>query len=199
VTASELHARVSERETAEVMGLRLVPFTLGHARLLDHLGCDQLKDAGDVALTAIVCSRPQHKVMGFLRSWLMPLRLRVWKKYLGAWDAQLAADTLDTYLKRHTELPVVTRPERPDGSRCPVPHHQILRVILLRRLGYGPHQIDDTLYLQASWDVETLSVLEGRASMLDMCKDTFDHLDDGIDWDAVDKAAAAIHSRALTA
>jgi len=190
VTASEIHARVSERETAECMGLRLVPLTLGHARLLDHLGCAGLASASEVALAVLVCSRPQERVLAFLGSPLLPIWLWVWSLALRAWDAEDARSKLDAYLRRHTELPHIIRPESKGGGfRCPIPHHQMIRCVLLSRLNYGPEQIYGTLYLQALWDVSSLDVREGRIAMLDMTDDDMDAMDAGIDWEALEKRA----------
>jgi len=190
VTAAELHSRVSERETAEVMGLRLVPFTIGHARLLDFLGCSTLKDAGDVALAVLVCSRPPERVLPFLRSRWMPLRLWVWRRYLRLWDADATAHQLADYWRRHTELPFMTFPESDgNGERNPIPEHQGLRVKLISRLGYRPEDIDGTPYLQALWDVATLAAQERRANVFDMSNADVKAIDESVDWDSVMETA----------
>jgi len=190
VTASELHSRVSERETAVVMGLRLVPFTIGHARLLEFLGCSTLRDAGDVALAVLVCSRPPERVLGFLRSRWMPLRLWVWRRYLKLWDVAATARQVVDYWRRHTELPAMTFPGSKDtGQRNPIPEHQGLRVTLMSRLGYRPEDIDGTPYLQALWDVATLAAQEGRANVLDMTNADLEAIDSNTDWDSVMETA----------
>lgn len=190
MTASELHSRVSERETAIVMGLRLVPFTIGHARLLEFLGCSTLRDAGDVALAVLVCSRPPERVLGFLRSWWMPLRLWVWRRYLKLWDVEETARQVADYWRRHTELPAMTFPGSKDaGQRNPIPEHQGLRVTLMSRLGYRPEDIDGTPYLQALWDVATLAAQEGRANVLDMTNADLEAIDSNTDWDSVMETA----------
>lgn len=190
MTASELHSRVSERETAIVMGLRLVPFTIGHARLLEFLGCSTLRDAGDVALAVLVCSRPPERVLGFLRSRWMPLRLWVWRRYLKLWDVEATARQVADYWRRHTELPAMTFPGSKDaGQRNPIPEHQGLRVTLMSRLGYRPEDIDGTPYLQALWDVATLAAQEGRANVLDMTNADLEAIDSNTDWDSVMETA----------
>ena len=190
MTASELHSRVSERETAVVMGLRLVPFTIGHARLLEFLGCSTLRDAGDVALAVLVCSRPPECVLGFMRSRWMPLRLWVWRRYLKLWDVEATARQVADYWCRHTELPGMTFPGSKDaGQRNPIPEHQGLRVTLMSRLGYRPEDIDGTPYLQALWDVATLAAQEGRANVLDMTNADLEAIDSNTDWDSVMETA----------
>lgn len=190
MTASELHSRVSERETAIVMGLRLVPFTIGHARLLEFLGCSTLRDAGDVALAVLVCSRPPERVLGFLRSKWMPLRLWVWRRYLKLWDVEATARQVADYWRRHTELPAMTFPGSKDaGQRNPIPEHQGLRVTLMSRLRYRPGDIDGTPYLQALWDVATLAAQEGRANVLDMTNADLEAIDSNTDWDSVMETA----------
>jgi hypothetical protein len=190
VTAAELHSRVSERERAEVMGLRLVPFTIGHARLLEFLGCSTLMDAGDVALAVLVCSRPPERVLPFLRSRWMPLRLWVWRRYLKLWDVDATARQMADYWRRHTELPAMVFPGTSSGgSRNPIPEHQGLRVTLISRLGYRPEDIDGTPYLQALWDVATLAAQDGRANVLDMTNQDLADIDKSVDWDSVMETA----------
>jgi len=190
MTAAEIHSRVSSYEAGECMLLRLVPLTIGHARIMDHLGCDGLMTAGDVALAAIVCSRRQDRVMPFLRSrWLRPF-LWFWGKALGEWDPLIERNRLSEYLTRHTELPAMTFPGSKDaGQRNPIPEHQGLRVTLMSRLGYRPEDIDGTPYLQALWDVATLAAQEGRANVLDMTNADLEAIDSNTDWDSVMETA----------
>lgn len=187
VNARELHARLAAGESAEVLGLRLVPLTIGHVRLMDFLGCSGLRTPDEVALAAIVCSRPQDRVLPFLRSRLLPVRLHVWRAYLGAWDATEAKEKLLAYIKRQTELPLTIIKATP--TNCPIPSHQIIRARLLSELGYNPDQIDGTTYLQALWDIRTLDVMEGRVEMMDTTEEEASAAAEAINWESVVKTA----------
>lgn len=190
MNARELHARLAADESAEVLGLRLVPLTIGHVRLMDFLGCSSLRTADEIALAAIVCSRPQDRVLPFLRSALLPIRLHVWGAYLGAWDPAEAKEKLMAYLKRHTELPVTIIKATP--TNCPIPPHQIIRSRLLSELGYNPDQIDGTRYLQALWDIRTMDAINSRIEMLNRSEEDQAAFEESIDWDEVRKRGAEL-------
>lgn len=192
MTAAELHSRLSVPSPVECMGLRLLPFTIGHARLMDHLGCSGLVDEADLSLSVIICSRKPSKVLAFLNSWLLPLRLMVWRWYLKAWDPHAEMAKFCRYLKEHTQLPAII----PQGGGAthsnPIPHHQKLRVVMISRLGYKPSDVDSTPYLQALWDVITLTVSEGRANALDQTDEDIAELEASIDWHDVFKRASEV-------
>jgi hypothetical protein len=190
VTARELHARLAGGESETLLGLPLVPFSLGHARLLDFLGCSELRTAEEVALAAVVCSRPQEDVLPFLRSRLMPLRLAVWKVYLGAWDPMATRDSFVGYLKRHMELPMHVF--KGSMAPCPIPGHQMIRTRLLSELNYRPQDIDSTPFLQAVWDIRTLDVMAGRVEMFDKTEEDQAAIEAAIDWDEVRKRGAKL-------
>lgn len=187
MTARELHSRLAGGESETLLGLQLVPFSLGHARLLDFLGCSELRTAEEVALAVIVCSRPQETVIPFLRSRLMPVRLAIWKVYLGAWDLIEARHRFCDYIKRHMELPMHVF----KGTRgpCPIPGHQMIRARLLSELNYRPQDIDSTPFLQAVWDIRTLDVMAGRVEMFDKSEADQAAFEASIDWDEVRKRA----------
>lgn len=192
MTAAEVHRRLTAGESSEVMGFRLLPLTLGHARVMDMLGCIQLRDPGDVALAVLICSRPWNEALPWLRSWLFPLRMFVWRLYLRHWDPIVEMRNLVAYFRRHTELPEMLSNEERSGGPSPIPAHQLIRTQLLARLGYSPDEIDGTPYLQALWDVHTLSVIEGRARMLDMTAADIEEREKAIDWDAVERRAKEV-------
>lgn len=189
MTAAELHSRLSSGAVHWCMGLRLQPLTLGHMRALDHLGCGEVADPSALGLAVLVCSQPQARINAYLRSWLMPIRLAVWRLYLREWDYRGELEKFRSYIRHHTELPVVSARGPANGEPPPIPAHQTLRVLLLSRLGYSPDTIDETRYLQALWDVATLNVINGSLTMMDMDIETLDRIGDDIDWD---KAAEAV-------
>jgi len=184
VTARELHARLAGGESAEVLGLRLVPLTIGHVRLMDFLGCSDMRNPEEVALCVLVCSRPESTVLAFLRSPLLPIRLLIWKLYLGAWEPVEARKRVLEYIQRHTELPFhVVKGE--SGPSCPIPGHQMIRTRLISQLGYRPESVDGTPFLQALWDLRTLDVMRGAVEMMDYSTADLEARTNAINWDAV--------------
>lgn len=183
MTARELHARLAGGESAEVLGLRLVPLTIGHVRLMDFLGCSDMRNPEEVALCVLVCSRPQGKVLAFLR-WFLPVKLLIWKLYLGAWEPVEARKRVLEYIQRHTELPFhIVKGE--SGPACPIPGHQMIRTRLISQLGYRPESVDGTPFLQALWDLRTLDVMRGSVEMMDYSTADLEVRTNAINWDAV--------------
>lgn len=191
VTAAELHSRLSTPHAFECMGLPLVDLTLGHVRVMDHLGCARAKDPSELALAVLVCQQPWRQALPYLRSRLMPFRLWVWRRYLKEWDFAKEAEAFNAYMLHHTELPVITPKNPRSHGRIPIPTHQLLRVVLQHRLGYRPETVDDTPYLQALWDVATLNVIIGTASIMDMDEKALNELGNSIDFEKAAKAFSA--------
>lgn len=169
------------------MGLSLVPLTLGHMRLMDHLGCSNIGDPSTLGLAVLVCSRPHGKVLSFLRSWLMPLRLMLWHRYMGSWSFETEIAKFSAYIQHNTELPIITPKGKSEHSENPIPSHQSLRVLLLSRLNYSPESVDDVQYLQALWDVATLNVISGTMNMADMDESGLDELGESFDMERAAK------------
>ena len=190
MTAAELHSRLTGGQHFECMGLRLVPLTLGHMRLMDHLGCSNVGDPSTLGLAALVCSRPHGKVLSFLRSRLMPLRLMIWRRYMGNWSFETEIAKFSAYIRHNTELPIITPKGKGEPTENPIPSHQSLRVLLLSRLNYSPDSVDDVHYLQALWDVATLNVISGAMDMADMDDDGLKELGELFDMDRAAKVFA---------
>ena len=187
MTAEQLHARTVVSEDFRILGVRLLPLTLGHVAVLNHLGCINPTNPGELGLAVFVCSMRHDKVMMKLRSSLFPMRMWFWQRRLGVWDFREKLAMFQEYLAHHMEMPEVI--SKGEVGECFIPAAQCYRVILLSRLGYSPKDVDFAPYLQAKWDFITLQELEGKADVMDFTGSDLDEIQAGIDVEAVTAAA----------
>jgi hypothetical protein len=167
VTAAEIHARTLTWERFRILGLDLLPLTLGHVRVMEALGCRELRDPGELGMACWVCSMPAEKVRGFLGSWFGNLRLWLWGRFLGEWDFLAKRQDFADYMRCNTELPEIVKKDSDERQPTRIPSAQAIRVRLMSDLGVSPGEIDGYPFLQALWDLTSLDVLHGRAEMLD--------------------------------
>lgn len=192
MTASELYRRAFEPERFRILGRDLLPLTLGHYGMLDAMECSKIDTASAVGLACLICSMPHTEVAAYMASPLLPLRLWIWSKRVGPWDAEEKAHAFADYVRYHTELPKTVRLQAVEsGPENPIPIHQQLRVSLVSSLGYSPETVDETPFLKALWDITTLRVMQGRCVMLDKTDEDLEREASEIDVEALRKAAEA--------
>jgi hypothetical protein len=185
VTATEIHARTLTWERFRILGLDLLPLTLGHVRVMEALDCMEVRDPGELGAACWVCSMPAGRFYSFTRSWMGKARLWFWGVTRGKWDfPDKQGDFLD-YMRCNSELPEVIRKSDAVGEPTRIPSVQAIRVRLMSDLGVSPVDIDGYPFLQAIWDITSLDVLHGRAKMLDETARDIEERMAAVDWDAV--------------
>lgn len=153
-----------------VFGLRLVPFTVGHARLLDRIELDEVNDGGSCLLAAKLCSMPSDEAERWINSRFLGLRmvaLAFGRKRLmrSADEVNNAVRVFGEYLDESTRVPVWESKGEGEGRKLGTPFAQHLRAVLLSKLGYSPSEVDRTPYLQAMWDYISFMEAEGFISV----------------------------------
>lgn len=148
-----------------VLGLRLVPFTVGHARLLDRIELDEVNDGASCLLAAKLCSMPADEAERWIASRFLGLRMILLAFGRGRWmrsadEVNKAVKVFAEYLDESTRVPVYRSKGEP-GERLGTPFAQHLRAVLMAKLGYRPSEIDRTPYLQAMWDYISHMEAEG--------------------------------------
>lgn len=149
-----------------VLGLRLVPFTVGHARLLDRIELDEINDGASCLLAAKLCSMPSDKAERWINSRFLGLRmiaLAFGRKRLmrSPEEVNKAVKVFGEYLDESTRVPVYQTNGDGQGRKLGTPFAQHLRAVLLSKLGYCPQEVDRTPYLQAMWDYISFMEAEG--------------------------------------
>ena len=192
MTAAEIHARTLGVERFRILGLELLPLTLGHLRVMEGLDCYEARDPGELGLACIVCSRSAADAIPFLQSRLFPFRLMIWRLILGKWDFVEKRQDWSDYLRLNHEMPEILRAGDNSGPQCFVPAHQMIRSRLMADLHVPPREIDDMPILQAMWDLLAHDVRHGRVTMLNRTAADIQAEMDSIDWEKVAKRGQAI-------
>lgn len=182
MSIATLHARSSRAEEWRILGIRLVPLTVGHLRHLEAEECDPVRTVGELGTAIRICSMPASEWPAWSRGRWTPARLAMWGRLLGKWDFGEKLALWSDYVRWHTELPVIRM--KGDGRESVLPSYRFTRVKLLR-LGYGWRDIDDVPYLDALWDITTAAELDGIGEALAGTEDDMDREAASVDWDRV--------------
>jgi len=170
VTSAELFRRMTLPTRFRVLGLRLVPFTVGHARLLDRIELDEINDGASCLLAAKLCSMPSGEAERWINSRFLGLRMVALAFGRGrlmrsADEVNKAVRVFGEYLDESTRIPVYESKGEGEGRKLGTPFAQHLRAVLLSKLGYSPDKVDRTPYLQAMWDYIGHMEAEGLISV----------------------------------
>lgn len=165
MTASDLFRRMTLPTRFRVFGLRLVPFTVGHARLLDRIELDEVNDGASCLLAAKLCSMSARDAERWITSRFLGLRMILLAFGRGrlvrsAEEVNKAVKVFGEYLDESTRVPVF-QSKNEGGERLGTPFAQHLRAVLMAKLGYSPSEVDGTPYLQAMWDYISHMEAEG--------------------------------------
>jgi hypothetical protein len=170
VTAAELFRRMTLPTRFRVFGLRLVPFTVGHARLLDRIELDEINDGASCLLAAKLCSMPAEQSERWICSRFIGLRMLLLAAGRGgmirsADQVNKAVQVFAQYLDESTRVPVWESRGEGESRSLGTPFAQHLRSVMLSKLGYSPAEVDQTTYLQAMWDYIGYMEAEGAISV----------------------------------
>lgn len=194
MTAAEIHARTLLWERFRILGLDLLPLTVGHVRIMEALGCMEVRDPAELAMVCWVCSMPAHRFYRFHNSRIGKVRLWLWAKFHRDWDFKAKRDDFGDYIRCNTELPEVIR-KADEREPTRVPSAQAIRVRLMSDLGVRTCEIDCYPFLQALWDLSTIEVLKGQATMLDKTASEIEEEINRIDWARVQKVGEALFNK----
>jgi len=96
-----------------VMGLRLVPFSVGHALLLHRMGSPFVyggnASAQDLVEMAVVCSQPIYESVKTMRSWLRWLPLRIMRQKVKQADLLKESKAVQKWIEDQSDCPEVLR------------------------------------------------------------------------------------------
>ena len=96
-----------------VMGLRLVPFSVGHALLLHRMGSPFVyggnASAQDLVEVAVVCSQPIYESVKTMRSSLRWLPLRIMRQKVKQADLLKESKAVQKWIEDQSDCPEVLR------------------------------------------------------------------------------------------
>lgn len=176
-------------EPSYVLGLRLLPLSVGHIILLHRIEsvfvCDRELSGIDawheLALATAICAQPYQEGVRMLEDHAGT------SKAMAKWVAKLTRSTLVDrlifrkpapidfqahwqafvdYLKEHSKLPYYSyNPE--DVREMDCPHVQLVKCSLQRSFGFSDEVILNRSWSQCLWDYVTLKALDGQIQMAD--------------------------------
>jgi hypothetical protein len=167
VKTSELHSLAGTPIRFRVIGLCMLPMTLGHLETLERLGVLNPCNVSELSLAALVCAIPWDKFQRFTTSlWLRPA-LWLWGRTVRQWSFEEELGAFRAYVGHSMSCPPVSPVfgDTSTGVRSDVPFSRYLRVILCSRLGYRPETVRDCPLQDALWDHATLAEIAGRGKV----------------------------------
>lgn len=164
MTFADLHTRAILPLVFTVCGVRLMPLTVGHVRILDALELWDAVTPDELVLAAWICSRPARETAEGIHGGSMRWRLPLWRWRLGRnWNWAKSAITWGEYVAHHMEEAAATF--RASKGTSVMPLTARLRVVLCNRCGYKPETFDDAPIAQALIDYQALGEAEDALNL----------------------------------
>lgn len=148
-----------------ILGLRLLPLSIGRAILLQRHGCDPVIDFAGLVTAVLICSRECVDLEPTLSDPWLPVKLRLWRIRCGRFDASEKLELFHSYIRAHNTGPKIYQEDTP-GTLPGAPWLQHLRVHLMSKCGWSHHDVQELPYSQALWDYYTFWENEGQAEIL---------------------------------
>jgi hypothetical protein len=173
------------QEPTTVMGLRLRPFSLGHVILLGRVKSSFVTEGEtlslhDLALSVLICAQTyadglklfsDRNLSKFFTRWHSKLRGESWVTRIG-WrkpveiDYAQKARELSDYIQKGSKVPDYSY-QPADFKEMNCPSVQIVKVTLMRDMGFTEAELMDRPWALCLWDFVTLRALAGHVRMID--------------------------------
>jgi len=172
-------------EPTTVLGLRLRPFSLGHVILLGRVRSSFVTEGEplslhDLALSVLICSLSytdglslfnNRNLDRFFKRWHSRLAGESWLTRLGfrklrEIDYAQKAVEFGEYIKRASKIPNYSY-RADDFKQIECPSVQIVKVTLMRDMGFREAELMDRPWGLCLWDYVTIRALAGHISLVD--------------------------------
>lgn len=173
----------------EILGVKLRPFSLGHVILLHRtespfIGAEpnpKIAPFDELALAVLLCSETYRNGLRIIDDPMLPKVLRQWGERLtgqNRWtvrhwlkkakriDLIKEATEFGQYIREHSKVPSYDF-NPGDFREIHCPSAQMIKVTLMREMGFGEAELLDRCWGLCLWDYVTLSALDGRVKMID--------------------------------
>lgn len=174
---SFLRAAVPEPFT--ILGLRLRPFCIGYALLLQRFECEPVQNLDQLVRAVLICSRPVADAGQVLEE-VTSLQLADWARKIGAtkkagkraggkagtsFNAAEKIALFHDYISEHSHHgPKIVQEEELDLSDTPFLQH--LKITLMSRLQYSAQEALELPFSLALWDYYSFWETRGRAEIV---------------------------------
>lgn len=164
--------RAALPEPFTILGVRLRPFSLGHAILFTRFDVQFLQDdarplESDFILGLILCACRYEQAVEVFEDPDFDKTVRKWRRKTKGVDLDKAISLFYDYLNVHIGfLPFFCRP---DGISATIeaPFEQVVRVTLMSKMHRTETDVMNMPYGLAVWDYVTLKAIEGNITILD--------------------------------
>jgi len=148
-----------------VCGIRLIPLTVGHARILDALSLWGARDPRELIVAAYLCSGKASKFERRFNAWWFRHAVRFWAWRLGKkWDYAASAQCWDAFVAYNRDEPATVNKRKSEPTRTPL--LACMRVTLCGSMGYDPEKFDDQRLAQVLLDYSGVLEADGAVRSL---------------------------------
>lgn len=170
-------------EPTTILGVRLKPLSLGHLLILHRLKsafvtADEPVTIHDLALSVLVCAASYKEALEVFERRDMPKLFKKWHfKLTGGWLSHLGFRKLKVvdypekvrqfseYLQRGSNCPNYSYATS-DSKAMECPTIQIVKVTLMREMGFTEAELMDRPWALCLWDFVTLKAIDGTVKFV---------------------------------
>lgn len=151
--------RALRPEPVRVLGVDLLPFSLGHAAHLIRFGCYPITDPADLLLALVICSTRFEDLPGVIGGRWFRLRMRIWG-WTHGWIIRRRftqkMQLFNSYITAGSVGPEIFERDDDGEARLPgAPWLAHLKTVLQSELGYSRSDALNAPYGEALWDYYT--------------------------------------------
>lgn len=159
-------AQAAEPRPHKVLGLILPPLTLGHLHLLFEIQSPFVTNGDptiwDLINAVFICRLPQDKVRRVLRSWWVPLFLRLWRWETRKLNPFQEYENFREFINANFTRPAGNEPKFREEK---VPSHWHALVALMRDLHMSKAEAMNTPLIEVNCLIATIGDFDGTIDL----------------------------------
>jgi len=153
-------------EPYTVLGLRLKPFSLGHAILLQRHGCDPVRDYESLITGVTICAHTWDEFHTLADDKWLPWRMRIWAWRVGNFNIVAKIKMFNEYVADAMESPEVFESNDKPSNRLGAPFFSVLKTTLCAKLGYTRDEALNLPFGEALFDYFSFWEIEGGCELV---------------------------------
>lgn len=148
--------RALRPEPVRVLGVDLLPFSLGHAIHLKRFEAYPVMTPPDLLLALLVCSCRFDDLPAVLGDRWLPVKMKLWGWTHRNWDFALKMQAFHDYVSAGSLGPDIYEKDQHESMELPgAPWLAHLKTVLMAELGYSRTEVLNTPYGECLWDYYT--------------------------------------------
>ncbi len=153
-------------EPYTVLGLRLKPFSLGHAILLARHGCDPVDDYESLITGVTICAHNWDDFHKLADDKWLPWRMRLWALRVGKFNVIEKIKFFNDYVADAMTAPDIFESNDKPTSKLGAPFFSTLKTTLCAKLGYSRQEALNIPFGEALFDYFTFWEIEGGCEIV---------------------------------